>query len=154
MKMASKKKYRLIQIVSTLLLPIYFVLITSLAVLFDWDLLWSSVSSEGITTFDQWVTIVIYRVLLYIIPAAILMWFKCDKRYKTISRFVIWLNWIFMLYTIANTAICFLALDQTLYFAMFNSLDSAIGLSGFVFTAILKRKIEFGTAGAIVGEKL
>jgi hypothetical protein len=58
-----------------------------------------------------------------------------------------------MLYTIANVTICFLALDQTPYFAAFNSLDSAIGLSGFVLTTILKRKIELGTSGAIVGEK-
>ena len=153
MKMTSKKKYRLVQIVSALSLPIYFVLITSLTVLFNWDLLWSSIPSEGITTFSQWITIVIYRILLYITPAVILMWLRYDKRYKLISRFVIWQNWIFMLYTIANVAICFLALDQTPYFSAFNSLDSAIGLSGFILTAILKRKIELGTSGAIVGEK-
>lgn len=153
MKMTSKKKYRLIQIVSALLLPIYFILVTSITVLLNWDLLWSSIPSEGIATFSQWSTIVFYRVLLYIAPAAILMWFKYDKRYKTISRFVIWLNWIFMLYIIANATICFLALDQTPYFSAFNSLDSAVGLSGFVLTAILKRKIELGTAGAIIGEK-
>ena len=153
MKLMSKKKYRLIQIISAISLPIYFVLVTSLAVLFNWDLLWSSIPSEGITSFCQWITIVIYRILLYITPAVILMWFRYDKRYKLISRFVIWLNWSFVLYTIANVTICFLALDQTPYFSAFNSLDNAIGLSGFVFTAILKRKIEFGTSGAIVGEK-
>ena len=153
MKMTSKKKYRLIQIFSTLSLPIYFILVTSLSVLFNWDLLWSSIPAEGITTFSQWITIVAYRILLYIIPAVILMWFRYDKRYKLTSRFVIWQNWIFMLYTIANVTICFLALDQTPYFAAFNSLDSAIGLSGFVLTTILKRKIELGTSGAIIGEK-
>lgn len=154
MKLTSKKKYRILQIVSAVLLPLYFILITSLIVILNWDLLWKSVDSEGITEFSQWVTIVLYRIFLYILPALILMCFKYDKRYKTISRFVIWLNWILMLYTIANVTIRFLALDQTRYFVAFNSLDSAIGLSGFVFTAILKRKIEFGTAGAIVGEKL
>lgn len=154
MKMTSKKKYRLIQVVSALFLPIYFILVTLVTVLFNWDLLWSSIPSEGITTFCQWITIVLYRIFLYIVPALILMCFMYDKRYKTISRFVIWLNWILMLYTIANVTIRFMALDQTRYFAAFNSLDSVIGLSGFVFTAILKRKIEFGTAGTIVGEKL
>ncbi len=154
MKLTSKKKYRILQIVSAVLLPLYFILITSLIVILNWDLLWKPVDSEGITEFSQWVTIVLYRIFLYIVPALILMCFKYDKRYKTISRFVIWLNWILMLYTIANVTIRFLALDQTRYFAAFNSLDSVIGLSGFVFTAILKRKIEFGTAGAIVGEKL
>ena len=153
MKWTSKKKYRMLQIGSVVLLPIYFIAITSLVVAFNWDLLWSSIPYNGITTFGQWNTMVIYRILLYIAPAIILMCFKYDKRYKAISRFVIWLNWIFMLYTIANVTIRFLALDQTPYFSAFNSLDSIVGLSGFVFTAILKRKIEFGTAGAIVGEK-
>lgn len=154
MKLTAKKKYIGLQIASAVLLLPYFFVITSLVVLFNWDLLWAPISTEGITKFSQWITIVLYRILLYIVPALILMCFRYDKRYKTVSRFVIWLNWILMLYTIVNFTICFLALDQTRYFAAFNSLDSVIGLSGFVFTAILKRKIEFGTTGAIVGEKL
>ena len=150
MKFTAKKKLQLLKIISVILLPVHFFAITSLGVVFNWDSLWSP---DGITTFSQWSTTVLYRLLIYIAPAMILMCFKYDKRYKTISRFVIWLNWIFMLYTIANATICFLALDQTPYFAAFNSLDSAIGLSGFVLTTILKRKIELGTSGAIVGEK-
>lgn len=154
MKLTAKKKYIRLQITSAVLLLPYFFVLTSLVVLFNWDLLWAPISTEGITKFSQWITIVLYRILLYIEPALILMCFRYDKRYKTVSRFVIWLNWILMLYTIVNFTICFLALDQTRYFSAFNSLDSVIGLSGFVFTAILKRKIEFGTAGAIAGEKL
>lgn len=153
MKLTAKKKYNIIRLVSAIGLMIHPLLVSVIAVLFNWDLLWKGIETEGITSFGQWLSLIVYRIILYIFPAIVLMQIPFDKRYKKSSLFVIWLNWTFAVYLIISLFIKVFVFDMLLDISVFNTLDSFVGLSGFVLTAILKKKIELGTVGAIIGEK-
>lgn len=153
MKLTAKKKYNIIRLVSAIGLIIHPLLVSVIAVLLNWDLLWKGIETEGVTSFGQWLSLIVYRVMLYIFPAIVLMQIPFDKRYKKSSLFVIWLNWTFAVYLIISLFIKVFAFDMLLDISVFNTLDSFVGLSGFVLTAILKKKIELGTVGAIIGEK-
>ncbi len=152
--MTAKKKYNLMKWLSAVGLPFYIFVVTAIAVLMNWDMVIDSVDKQTTITVEQWLIMVIYRLFLYIVPAAVLTFFRFDKRYKNISRFVIWLNWVLMWYLIYNLVINVLVLDKLLQLPSFNTVDAIIGLSGFVFTWIKKDKVEFANPETIIGGKL
>lgn len=152
-KFTAKKKYRCLQIVGAVLVLLVLFGTTALYVLLAIDELWTSIAEGQITNFSQWITLVIYRIVIYLLPATLLTLFKFDKRYKTSSRFVIWLNWTMFIYLITKAVIEVFAIDLLLGITMFNVVDSFVLLLGYIFTLIKKRKIEFDSSGAIIGEK-
>ena len=152
-KFTAKKKYRCLQIIGAVLVLLVLFGTTALYVLLGIDELWASIAEGQITNFSQWITLVIYRIVIYLLPATLLTIFKFDKRYKTSSRFVIWLNWTMFIYLITKAVIEVFAIDLLLGITMFNVVDSFVLLLGYIFTLIKKRKIEFDSSGAIIGEK-
>lgn len=152
-KFTAKKKYRCLQIIGVVLVLLVLFGTTALYVLLGIDELWASIAEGQITNFSQWITLVIYRIVIYLLPATLLTIFKFDKRYKTSSRFVIWLNWTMFIYLITKAVIEVFAIDLLLGITMFNVVDSFVLLLGYIFTLIKKRKIEFDSSGAIIGEK-
>lgn len=88
-KMSSKKRFHLLKILGAILDLLMLFGITTLFALLKVDELWNKIPTEGITSFAQWITLIIYRFLLYVAPALILTLFRFDKRYKIISRFII-----------------------------------------------------------------
>lgn len=152
-RFTAKKKYRCIQLLGIILVLLILFGITSLYVLCGIDSLWSSISDEGITSFTQWSTLILYRLIIYLLPALILTPFRFDKRYKTSSRFIIWLNWTLFLYLIAKAVIEVFAIDLLLGVSLFSVIDSFVLLLGYVFTLVKKRKVEFDSTGTIIGEK-
>lgn len=152
-KFTAKKKYRCLQIIGVVLVLLVLFGTTALYVLLGIDELWASIAEGQITNFSQWITLVIYRIVIYLLPATLLTIFKFDKRYKTSSRFVIWLNWTMFIYLITKAVIEVFAIDLLLGITMFNVVDSFVLLLGYILTLIKKRKIEFDSSGAIIGEK-
>lgn len=152
-KFTAKKKYRCLQIFGVVLVLLVLFGTTALYVLLGIDELWASIAEGQITNFSQWITLVIYRIVIYLLPATLLTIFKFDKRYKTSSRCVIWLNWTMFIYLITKAVIEVFAIDLLLGITMFNVVDSFVLLLGYIFTLIKKRKIEFDSSGAIIGEK-
>ena len=115
--------------------------------------MWGNIETEGITSFQQWVTLIIYRLGIYLIPGFILSLFKFDKRYKYSSRLKIWFNWTFCIYLIANVVIKVFAIDKVLHFEIFNALDSVVLLTGYVITFVTKEKVDFTSTEAIINAK-
>ncbi len=152
-RLSAKKKYRYLQALGVSLVAIILIGTTSLYVLCGVDELWASIAEGKITSFVQWFTLIMYRLIIYLLPALILTIFKFDKRYKISSRFVIWLNWTMLIYLITKAAIEVFAIDLLLGITMFNVVDSFVLLLGYIFTLVKKRKIEFDSTGTIIGEK-
>ncbi len=152
-KLTAKKKYRYLQLFGIFLVLFVLLGTTTLYVLLKIDELWAPIAEGKITNFLQWFTLIIYRIVIYLLPALILTIFRFDKRYKTSSRFVIWLNWTMFIYLITKAFIEVFAIDLLLGTSLFNIVDSFVLLLGYIFTLIKKRKIEFDSSGAIIGEK-
>lgn len=85
-------------------------------------------------------------------PAILLSLFKFDRRFKWMTRFIIFLNWTLFIFLFCNVVIQFFELDSILKITIFENLDNVVMLLGYVLTAINKRKIEFDSKGAIIGE--
>lgn len=152
-RLSAKKKYRYLQTLGVALVAIILFGTTTIYVLCGIDELWVSITEGKITSFIQWFTLIMYRLIIYLLPALILTIFRFDKRYKISSRFVIWLNWTMLIYLITKAAIEVFAIDLLLGITMFNVVDSFVLLLGYIFTLIKKRKIEFDSTGTIIGEK-
>lgn len=114
--------------------------------------LWKDIPTCGITSFIQWFTLISYRIIVYLLPAIILSFFRFDKRYKWMTRFIIFLNWTLFIYLFCNVVIKFFELDSILQITIFENLDNVVMLLGYVLTAVNKRKIEFDSNGAIIGD--
>ena len=152
-RLTAKKKYRLIQLLGIILVLFTLIGITWLYVLLGIAELWAPMLEGQITSFVQWITLITYRLIIYILPALILTIFKFDKRYKTSSRFIIWLNWTLFIYLILKAIIEVFAIDLLIGTKIFNVVDSFVLLLGYIFTWFKKRKVEFDSTGTILGEK-
>ena len=151
-KSSAKKKLFLLKILAVILCPITVFATTTIFVFIGCAELWKDIPTYGITSFIQWVTIVSYRIMVYLLPAIILSFFRFDKRYKWMTRFIIFLNWTLFIYLFCNVVIKFFELDSILQITIFENLDNVVMLLGYVLTAINKRKIEFDSNGAIIGD--
>lgn len=151
-KMSAKKKLFILKIVAVVVCFATIVLTTAIFALLGCAELWEDIHTKGITSFPQWLTIILYRIIVYLLPAIILSVFKFDKRYKWMTRFIIFLNWTLFVYLFCNVFIKFFELDSILKITIFENLDNVVMLLGYVLTAINKRKIEFDSNGAIIGE--
>lgn len=151
--MKAKTKFLLLKIFGIFLDVIAVFGFTSVCVLLNLDRLWSGIDKEGFTSFTQWFSLILYRILLYLTPAMTLSFFKFDKRFKFSSRFRIWLNWTLGLYLLTKAVISVFSIDKVLNFSIFNNLDSIVLLIGYVFTFFTKEKISFDSTGAILDPK-
>lgn len=151
-KSSAKKKLFLLKILAVILCPITVLATTTIFVFIGCAELWKDIPTCGITSFIQWVTIVSYRIIIYLLPAIILSFFRFDKRYKWMTRFIIFLNWTLFIYLFCNVVIKFFELDSILQITIFENLDNVVMLLGYVLTAVNKRKIEFDSNGAIIGD--
>lgn len=151
-KSSAKKKLFLLKILAVVLCPMTIFATTTVFVFIGCSELWEDVPTYGITSFVQWFTIIAYRIIVYLLPAITLSFFRFDKRYKWMTRFIIFLNWTLFIYLFCNVFIKFFELDSILQITIFENLDNAVMLLGYVFTAINKRKIEFDSSGAIIGD--
>lgn len=151
-KSSAKKKLFLLKIVAVILCPITVLATTTIFVFIGCAELWKDIPTCGITSFIQWVTIVSYRIIIYLLPAIILSFFRFDKRYKWMTLFIIFLNWTLFIYLFCNVVIKFFELDSILQITIFENLDNVVMLLGYVLTAVNKRKIEFDSNGAIIGD--
>lgn len=151
-KSSAKKKLFLLKILAVILCPITVLATTTIFVFIGCAELWKDIPTCGITSFIQWVTIVSYRIIIYLLPAIILSFFRFDKRYKWMTRFIIFLNWTLFIYLFCNVVIKFFELDSILQITIFENLDNVVMLLGYVLTVVNKRKIEFDSNGAIIGD--
>ena len=151
-KSSTKKTLFLLKILGAILCPITVFTTTTLFVFIGCAELWKDIPTYGITSFIQWFTIVSYRIIVYLLPAIILSFFRFDKRYKWMTRFIIFLNWTLFIYLFCNVVIKFFELDSILQITIFENLDNVVMLLGYVLTAVNKRKIEFDSNGAIIGD--
>ena len=152
-KISSKTKYCILKISAIIVIFVVLFILTAIGALLHFDELWSNIETEGITSFQQWFTLIGYRLGIYLVPGFILSIFKFDKRYKYISRLKIWLNWTYCIYLIIYVAMKVFAIDKVLHFEIFNTLDSVVLLTGYVFTFVTKEKVDFASTEAIVNPK-
>ena len=149
----SKQKFNYIKYFGIAIVLLSIFGFTSLCVAFGFDELWKDIDSNGITSINQWVTIICYRLCLYFFPGFFLATFVFDKRYKYISRLCIWLNWTFFIYIFIKVIIEVFALDMVLNIRLFNNLDSVVLLAGYVLTYIKKQKVEFASSDTVLSPK-
>lgn len=152
-KMTSKKKYLLLKIIGVFLVIINIAALTTICILLKWDYLWKNIEKDGISNFNQWITLVRYRLGLYLLPGLILSFFKFDKRYKFFSRLKLWYNWTFCVCLIANAIIKVFSIDLVFEFTFFTHLDSVVLLIGYIMTYITKEGVSFDSTEAIINPK-
>lgn len=151
-KISTKRKLFILKITGILLCVLTIFGITTIFTAIGCAELWADIPQNGITSFSQWSTLILYRLLIYLLPAIILSFFPFDKRYKWMTRFIIFLSWTIFVYLFSNVIIAFFEIDTLLDIIIFENLDTVIMLAGYVLTAISKKKIEFDSSGAIIGE--
>lgn len=150
--MKAKTKYKLLKwttIIGTLL---YFLLVSSFFVLLKVDDIWGKMFEEGIQNFLQWITLILYRILIYIPLPLIIGIFRFDKRYNYLSRIVIWYNWMFTVYFIIYSLYEFCAFDLLINLNIFNKLSSVVLILGYVFTYLKKKPVSFDDTGNILNK--
>lgn len=151
--MNTKKKFYLLKILGVIFDVVVLFGLTTIGVLLNLDYLWKNIDVEGFTSFWQWLSLVLYRLLLYLLPGLLLSLFKFDKRYKFISRFKIWLNWTLGIFLFSKAIISVFSIDKLLHISIFGNLDGIVLLVGYVFTLVTKQKVEFDSTGAIINPK-
>lgn len=151
-KMSAKKKLLILKISAIVLCPLVIFVITTIFTAMGCGELWADMAQNGITSFSQWITLILYRLLIYLLPAMMLSFFCFDRRYKLMDRLIILLSWTFFIYLFGNVIITFFEIDTLLGITIFENLDAMVLLAGYVLTAINKRKIEFDSSGAIIGD--
>ncbi len=153
-KLTAKKKYTILKIAGLGLDVLVLFGLTGLGVLLGFDKLWENIDTEGIKTFTQWITLITYRLGIYLLPGIILSFFIFDKRFKYLPRLRIWLNWTLCLYLIANAIIRVFAINNLCpKLNIFNNIDAVVLLIGYVLTFVTKEKVEFDSTGAIIDPK-
>lgn len=150
--MKAKTKYKLLKwttIIGTLL---YFLLVSSFFALLKVDDIWGNMFEKGIQNFPQWITLILYRILIYIPLPLIIGIIKFDKRYNYSSRVVIWYNWMFFVYLLFYGIYEFAALDLIFKVGIFNKLSSIILILGYVFSYAMKKPISFDDPANILNK--
>ena len=151
--MTAKKKFTILKIIGIILDVVMVLGLTALGVLLNFDTFWEGVDANGFSSFGQWLSLVSYRLGLYLLPGLILSFVVFDKRFKYVSRLRIWLSWTLGIYLLANVVIKVFAIDIALKKEIFSSIDSVVMLVGYVITFVTKEKVEFDSTGAIIDPK-
>lgn len=151
-KLSAKRKLVILKVGGILLCLLTIFVITIIFTILGCAELWRDIPQNGITSFSQWITLIMYRLLIYLLPAIILSFFRFDQRYKWMTRFIIFLSWTFFIYLFSNVIINFFEIDALLDITIFENLDTVVLLAGYVLTAINKRKIELDSSDAIIGD--
>lgn len=150
--MKVKTKLKMIKAISFITIPLFFILISVIFTVLGVSELWGNMFDTGIISFPQWITLILYRFLIYVFPAIGLSFIVFDKRYSYCSRLIIWLNWSFFVYLLIYAMVNVFALNLVLNIELFSSLDAIILLLGYVFTYIKKKPIEFDKVETIIGK--
>ena len=141
--MKAKTKYKLIKglMIPATLLHIF--IISSIFVVFNVDKLWENMFELGQANILQILTLVLYRVLLYVPLPFIMAIFKFDERYNYSSRLIIWFNKMFLILLVIYAIFDFCSLYLLTKITILESLSSFILLLGYIFTYIKKKPISF-----------
>lgn len=151
--MKAKTKYNILKIAGFLVDIIVLVSLTSIAVFFNFDILWEKIDTEGFKNFFQWFSLILYRLLIYFLPGLFLSMFKFDKRFKFSSRLKIWLNWTLGIFLLMKSLISVFEIDALLQIKIFNKLDPTVLFFGYIFTFMTKQKVEFDSTLSIIDPK-
>ncbi|MDR1939652.1 MAG: hypothetical protein LBQ40_02510 [Clostridiales bacterium] len=121
-----------------------FAIITLSFALLDTGTLWESLEKDGnVTSALQYISLILYRLLIYLLPAVVL-WLT-SKRFKTKKYgFLECLNFQFAIYTILKCMVVLFALDYLLSIKMFNAMNNYVVIFGYVITLISKKKADLG----------
>lgn len=155
--MKLKTKINLIKFSSFIYIPIIFFVVSCLYVFLGVDRMWGNMFDDGINTFGQWFSLIIYRVLIYVLSALFIMCIAPNKNGKKRDKFIVWLNWTFFVYLVIKFIIEVFAIDLILLkynIILFSNVDSLAALLGYLLTWIKKEKIELGSSETIVNGKL
>ena len=152
-KITSKKYFKILKIAGIIIDAFVLFGMTAIGVFLGWDALWENIEANGITSFYEWFSLIIYRLTIYLLPGFLLSFFVFDKRYKYSSRLKIWLNWTLCIYLLCNAFIKVFAIDKLLNFQIFNSIDVVVLLIGYVITFATKEKVSFDSTEAIINPK-
>lgn len=139
--MKVKTKKVIVKASLIVLLPLYFIFITCIFTSLGAADIWGNMFDNGIDNIQQWCTLILYRVLLYVSPAFILSFIRFDKRQKWSTRLIDWFNWSLFVYLLWNAIIKLLAIDLLLNIEIFNVLDSFVALFGYIITYFKKQEI-------------
>lgn len=148
--MKAKTKYKITKWVLFFAIPLYVFIITSIFALLKIDDIWGNMFNEGITSGKQWITLILYRLLIYVPLPWIIGIVAFDKRYKYMSRVIIWYNWMFFVYLIFYSCYDILAIDLILDVKGFNTLSAFVLILGYLFTYIKKKTISFDDTNNII----
>lgn len=94
-----------------------------------------------------YISLVLARLIVYILPALIFFIFtriKKDRRYKSIKTFLKCLNLQFLGYLIYQGITIVLALDYLIELEPFANITIFMSMFGYVFTLTRNKEIEFG----------
>lgn len=149
--MKSKTKYKLLKIAGLLLDVSVVLLATTLCAVLRLNDLWKEIEGNGFSF--GWFTLILYRLIIYLLPGIILSFIIFDKRYKYVSRLKIWVNWTLCIYLVANAIIRVFAIDKAFGFEMFSNLDVVVLLTGYIITFVTKEKVSFDSTEAIINPK-
>lgn len=148
--MKVKNKYILLKSLIAFFSLLNIFLVSAIYVLFDVDFLWGDMFEKGITEFSQWLTLILYRLLIYVPIPLLFAIIKYDKRTKYLTRVVIWYNWMFLVYLILYGLYDILAIDLLSNVKIFDSLSSFILLLGYIITYISKKPVSFDDTQNII----
>lgn len=104
----------------------------------------------GIENFQQWWTLILYRLLIYVPLPLILGAFVFDKHYKYFSRIIMCYNWMFLIYLIINGIFDILAINMLKNISIFKTLSSFVSIFGYLFTFLNKKTVSFDDVGNIL----
>ena len=150
--MKAKTKYTILKIAMIFISIINIFFISGIFVLCKVDYLWDGMFENGIDNFSQWISLIIYRILIYVPIPLIFGIFKFDKRTKYLTRITIWYNWMFLVYLIFYGVYEILALNLIFDVGIFNTLSSFVLVLGYLFTYIAKKPISFDEPKNIINK--
>lgn len=148
--MKAKTKYKTLKWITIILTPIYFLSISTIFALLKIDDIWGEMFEIGIENFQQWWTLILYRLLIYVPLPLILGAFVFDKHYKYFSRIIMCYNWMFLIYLIINGIFDILAINMLKNISIFKTLSSFVSIFGYLFTFLNKKTVSFDDVGNIL----
>lgn len=148
--MKAKTKYNIIKSVVICGTPIYFLSISCFFALLKVDDIWGDMFEIGISNFNQWWTLILYRLLIYVPLPLFLGMFVFDKRFKYLSRVVIWYNWMFLVYLVIYGVLDIFAITLVPNMHVFDTLSSFILILGYIFTYIMKKPVSFDDTSGLL----
>ena len=150
--LAVKQKMVILKVAGVALCAIFLFGLGWVLAYFDIGAMWKTLSQTKFSDIGAWLSLIGYRICVYLLPAIILSLYPYDKRLKWMSRFIIWLNWTFFIYLISKAVFYFLAFNLVLDLELFENLDNIVLLMGYILTYINKRKIDLGTMDPAIGK--